>query len=91
PPVAVAAIIDPTRAIIVAIAILVVQQIIFNVIGPRMMGKAFKMHPIIVLLSFLVGYKIAGGAGAVFAIPVLGILIVVIHRLSRHFINPEEK
>lgn len=91
PPVIVAAIVDPTRAIIVGVAIIVLQQIIFNVVGPRLMGKAFKMHPIVVLLSLLVGIKIAGGAGAVFAIPALGIILVVIHRLSRHFINPEEK
>jgi len=91
PPVVVAALIDPTRAIIIAIAIILMQQIIFNVVGPRLMGRAFKMHPIVVLLSLLVGIKIAGGAGAVFAIPALGIILVVLHRLSRHFINPEEK
>jgi predicted PurR-regulated permease PerM len=91
PPVVVAALIDPTRALIIAVTIIIVQQVIFNVVGPRLMGKAFKMHPIVVLLSLLVGIKIAGGAGAVFAIPALGIILVVIHRLSRHFINPEEK
>lgn len=80
---------SPQMFFVIAVLI-ITQQIIFNVIGPKLMGNAFKLHPVIVLLSFIVGYKIAGGVGAIFAVPVLGVLIVSIHRISRHFINPEE-
>ena len=89
PPVLVAFFIDPTRGLFVFIALLVVSQIIFNVIGPRLLGKAFKLHPVIVLLSFFIGFKLAGSAGAIFAVPVLGILVIVAHRLSRHFLQVE--
>ncbi len=89
PPIIVALLADPTRALFVFLALLVVDQIIFNVFAPKIMGKAFKLHPVIVLLSFIVGFHIAGGAGAIFAVPVLGILVVVIHRLSHHFIRDE--
>lgn len=91
PPVAVAFVMDTTKGLLVLGSLVILQQVIFNVIGPKLMGKAFKMHPVVVLLSFLVGFKIAGSAGAIFAVPVLGILLVVIHRLSRHFINRDEK
>lgn len=90
PPVVVAFFIDPTRGLFVFIALLVVSQIIFNVIGPKLLGKAFKLHPVIILLSFFVGFKLAGGAGAIFAVPVLGIIVIVAHRLSRHFLHIEE-
>lgn len=87
PPVAVALLADPLRGLIVFIILLLFQQILFNIIGPKLMGRAFKMHPIIVLLSFIVGYKIFGPAGAIFSVPILGIIIVIIHRLSRHFLS----
>jgi len=55
------------------------------------MGKAFKIHPIVVLLSFIVGFKVAGIMGAIFAIPVISIIILVIRDLGHHFISPREK
>ncbi len=90
PPVAIAFFGDPTKGIIVFLALFIFQQILFNIIGPRLLGKAFKMHPIIVLLSFIVGYRIFGPLGAIFAVPVLGILLVIIHRLGLHFITGEK-
>lgn len=91
PPALVAFITDPNKALFVFIILLAMQQVVFNIIGPRLLGRAFKLHPVIVLLSFVVGLKIAGGIGAILAVPVLGILIVVIHRLSRHFLHHTEK
>ncbi len=91
PPVIVSFVTDPGRGLFVFILLLIAQQIIFNVIGPKLLGKTFKMHPIVVLLSFIVGFKIAGGIGAVFAIPALGIIILVAHRLGKHFIHFEER
>lgn len=88
PPILVAFISDPTKALYIFLILLLVDQVLYNIVGPRLLGKAFKLHPVIVLLSFFVGFKIAGGAGAVLAVPVLGILLIVLHRLSRHFINP---
>lgn len=91
PPVMVAYIEDPTKALFVGLAILAIQQVIFNVIGPKLFGNAFKIHPVIVLLSFLVGYKIAGTIGVIFAVPVLGIITLVIKELSIHYFLPGEK
>lgn len=90
PPILVALLADPTRALFVFLSLLIMDQIIYNIFGSKILGKAFKLHPVIVLLSFIVGYKIAGGAGAIFAVPVLGILVVVIHRLGQHFLRNKE-
>lgn len=86
PPVFVALLVDPTRGLVVFLIILAMQQILFNIVGPKLLGNALKLHPIIVLLSFVVGFKLLGPLGAVFAVPVLGILVVILHRLSRHFL-----
>jgi predicted PurR-regulated permease PerM len=80
---------NPILAVAIAAILLLIQQITYNVIGPKLMEKAFKLHPIVVLLSILIGFKVAGAMGAIFVIPVLGIAVIVIRKLGYHFINPE--
>ncbi|OGH33800.1 MAG: hypothetical protein A3A47_02010 [Candidatus Levybacteria bacterium RIFCSPLOWO2_01_FULL_37_20] len=87
PPLLVAFIADPTKAVVALIILFVVQQIIFNVMGPKLLGKAFRIHPAVVLVSFLIGLRIAGGIGAILAIPVLGIATVIMRKLGRHFLK----
>ena len=82
---------NPLLAIAVAAILLLIQQITYNAVGPKLMEKAFKLHPIVVLLSILIGFKLAGAMGAVFVVPVLGIAVIVIKKLGYHFLNPEEK
>lgn len=90
PPVFVTILIDPAVTLLVFVILLAIQQVTFNIIGPKLLGRSFKVHPIIILVSFLVGSKIAGGIGAIFAIPVLGIIIIVFRRLGHHFLKPQE-
>lgn len=93
PPVFVVLATDPnniTIAILIFAILLLIQQVIFNFVGPKLMGRAFKLHPVIVFLSIIIGYKIAGAFGAVFAVPVLGIAVIVLKELGHYFINPEK-
>jgi predicted PurR-regulated permease PerM len=80
---------NPILAVAIFAVLLLIQQIIFNTLGPKLMEKAFKLHPIIVFLSIIIGFKVAGPLGAVFVVPVLGIVVIVIKKLGYHFINPE--
>ncbi len=77
PPFLVALVQDPSKALFILAILLVGQQVIYNVLGPRLIGGAFKIHPIIVLLSLLVGLKVAGLIGSIFAIPIVSIATVV--------------
>ncbi len=87
PPVAIALFIDPVKGLLVLLALLAMQQIVFNIIGPRLLGRALQLHPVIVLLSFFIGYKIAGGFGVIFAVPVFAVLFVVLHSIAHHFLE----
>lgn len=92
PPVFVVLAINPeniTLAAIVFAVLLLIQQLIFNFIGAKLMGRAFKLHPVIVFLSIIIGYKLAGPFGAVFVVPFLGIIVIVLKELGHYFINPE--
>lgn len=87
PPVLIAFLMDPARGFFAFLILLAMQQILFNVIGPKILGNALKLHPIVVLLSFVVGYKVFGLIGALFGVPILGALVIIVHRLSRHFLS----
>jgi predicted PurR-regulated permease PerM len=69
PPVVVAILTKPDAAIPTLIAMAVGWFIVNNIVLPRVMSQAVGIHPVVVLISVLVGIKIAGVAGAVFALP----------------------
>ncbi|HWE62303.1 MAG TPA: AI-2E family transporter [Chloroflexota bacterium] len=61
----------------VAIYFLIIQQLESNVIGPRITGHAVGLHPLAALMAVLVGIELYGILGALFAVPVAGILYVL--------------
>ncbi|MCL4397949.1 AI-2E family transporter [Patescibacteria group bacterium] len=65
------------KMIIAVIVVILAAQLVYNLVAPKLMGTALKIHPIIVLLSFLIGYKLAGVWGAIFAIPVTSALAII--------------
>ncbi len=69
------------KMFIAVIIIVIAAQIVYNVWAPKLLGTALKIHPIIILISFLVGYKIAGVWGAVFSVPVISALVIIIRDL----------
>ncbi|MBP9717037.1 MAG: AI-2E family transporter [Candidatus Levybacteria bacterium] len=77
PPLLVALVESPDQALIIFLIIFVIQQFIFNAIGPKIIGSAFNINPVIVILSLLIGIKVAGATGAVFAIPIASIILIV--------------
>ncbi len=54
-----------------------IQQVESNVIGPRITGHAVGLHPLGALLALLAGVELGGLLGALFAVPVAGILYVL--------------
>jgi len=51
------------------------QQIVLNVLAPRVLSTAVGMHPLLVVLGLLLGTKIAGPWGAIFGVPVFGVIL----------------
>ncbi len=79
PVVAVAAVGAPDRFLWVFLAMLVLQQIVLNVIGPRIMSASIGIHPLFVFFALLLGARVAGFWGVVLAMPVAGILNTFAH------------
>ncbi len=91
PPLLVSIVDKPDQALIIFLAIFLTQQFIFNVIGPKLIGKAFNINPIIVILSLLIGIKVAGFLGAILAIPVISILLVLGSELYNQYYKEREE
>jgi len=62
------------RLLAVILLILAVQQVLLNVIGPRIMSRSIGIHPIFVFLAILLGARLAGFWGVVLAMPIAGIV-----------------
>jgi predicted PurR-regulated permease PerM len=63
----------------------IVQQIENNLLVPKVMKSAANVNPIITLLSLAVGFRLAGVAGALLAIPIF----IVIELIISEFISPK--
>jgi predicted PurR-regulated permease PerM len=48
---------------------LAVNQLLSYAVSPRVMGRRMKLHPLTVMVSVLVGARLAGLVGVVFALP----------------------
>ena len=61
-----------------AVAFVVIQQFESNVLVPRLTGNAVGLHPLVAMLALLAGFEAGGIVGALFAVPIVGIVWVFI-------------
>ena len=60
-------------ALVVLVVVLVVQQLEGNVLQPLIMGRAVRLHPVVILLAVTAATLLFGIAGAVVAVPVVAV------------------
>lgn len=58
-------------AVVVAVVMLIIQQVENAVLVPRIVGGALDLHPLLVLVGVLMGTSVAGILGAILAAPIL--------------------
>jgi len=64
----------PGSLLPVAILSILLQQVMLNVVSPRIMSKSIGIHPLFVFFSLLLGSKIAGFWGVLLGVPVAGVI-----------------
>lgn len=69
------------KAFLVVILFIVIQQLENNILVPKVMQRAVGLNPIVSILALIVGAKLAGIAGALFAIPLATALDVVVREV----------
>jgi len=71
-------------ALIIGIVITAIQQIEGDLLQPIIIGRAVKLHPLVVLLALTAGGIVAGLAGAFLAVPVAAVASTVGNYLRTH-------
>lgn len=69
-------------ALIMLGVVLLVQQIEGHILQPLIMGSAVKVHPLAVVLAVAAGSLLAGIPGALFAVPFVAVLNVMVHYVA---------
>jgi predicted PurR-regulated permease PerM len=68
-------------ALVVLIAVVVVQQLEGHVLQPLIMGRAVAIHPLAVIVAIATGVVLAGIIGALVAVPIVAVLNTGIRHL----------
>jgi len=66
------------HVIIALVAMIALQQLVLQVIRPKLMGKSVGLHPLWVLAAFFLGARAAGLWGALFSVPIAAIIQSVV-------------
>ena len=88
PPILAALAESPTKAILVLVVYLVVNQIEGNLILPLIMARTVDMHPGVVAIGLLVMAALFGVIGVLIAIPLLSLAVILVEAL---WIEPQEE
>lgn len=78
PALIVAGTLGDTTVLWVAIAFVVIQQVESNILVPRLTAHAVGLHPIASILALVLGFEVGGVIGALFAVPIAGLLWVLV-------------
>ena len=74
PPMLIALVAAPEQTLALIVLFFIAQQMLFNMIMPRLMGQSVGLHPLFVFAAMLIGGTVAGGWGLLFGIPVAGVV-----------------
>ena len=76
-------------ALVASGVLIVVQGVLVNWIQPKMMQEQLGLHPILLFLGLLVGVQLAGLWGALFGVPILAVIVILVNHWLDIY-SPEE-
>lgn len=79
-------------AVGVLVCFIVIHVIEGDVVGPRIVGQAIGLHPVVSLAALIAGGELFGIWGALFASPIAGVLQVIVTEIWRQWrtTHPEQ-
>lgn len=78
------------KVIVAIVVLIIVQQIDGTIVGPKFLANSVSLKPVIILVSVIIGSKIAGVAGMVLAVPVTATIKLFIKRYIDRKITAEK-
>ena len=68
-----------SQAIIMAIIVIILQQIDANIINPKIIGNSLEISPLLIIFAVTVGGAYFGVLGMFLAVPVVAVLKIVVN------------
>lgn len=72
-------------ALSVVVVNIIVQIFEGNVVSPQVVGRKLHIHPLFIIISLLIGGKLAGILGLILAVPVFAVLKVIVHHIVLYY------
>lgn len=66
-------------ALVASGALVFIQGLLVNVLQPKLVQESLGLHPILLFLGLLVGVQVAGLWGALFGVPVLAVVVILVN------------
>lgn len=76
---------SPIKAIWVSILFVLIQWIGNNILAPKIIGDTTGIHPIIILISIIIGGGVFGVLGMILAVPVVAIFVILLDFFTKEF------
>ncbi len=80
-----------SQAIIMAIIVIILQQIDANIINPKIIGNSLEISPILVIFAVTVGGAYFGVLGMFLAVPVIAVLKIIVNDFLDYKIQKKYK
>ncbi|MBD2439781.1 AI-2E family transporter [Nostoc sp. FACHB-110] len=81
-PALVALSISPLKLVLVLILFLVLNQIDAHIVQPLVMGQQVNIHPVMVIVTFLIMGKLFGFVGLLLAVPAAAVIVTLINEFT---------
>ena len=78
PAIMLAYLVSPSLAFKVIVFYIIVHQLENHIIVPNIMGHTINLHPVVIIISLLIGYQLFGIVGMMVAVPLTALLRVLI-------------
>jgi predicted PurR-regulated permease PerM len=66
-----------STAVLAVLWIVGIHALEANLLNPKIMGDAAKIHPVLVVLALVIGEHFYGLAGALFAVPLMSVMVTI--------------
>ncbi len=86
-----ALVMSPIKAIWVAVFFVFIQWAENNIMAPKIIGETTGIHPIIILLSIIIGGGVFGVLGMILAVPAVAISVILFDFIKREIENHRKR
>jgi predicted PurR-regulated permease PerM len=73
------------------ISLFVIQALDGNIIGPKLLSRSIQIHPLIIIISIIIGSALGGFMGMLLAVPVGAYIKLVFVRYINHRLEHKEE